>query len=79
MSRKIKKRNLHWPILLCSFQDSGGLPATVAFAGTSFVTTLPAPTIAFSPIVIPPSSVAPEPMEAPCLTSVLWQYQSASV
>ena len=47
-----------------------GLPATIAPAGTSFVTTLPAPIIAFSPIVIPQSNVAPEPMEAPRLTSV---------
>ena len=28
-----------------------GLPATIAFGGTSLVTTLPAPTIAFSPIL----------------------------
>src|SRR3989442_10854218 len=28
-----------------------GFPATMALAGTSFVTTLPAPTIAFSPIL----------------------------
>ena len=28
-----------------------GFPATMAFAGTSLVTVLPAPTIAFSPIV----------------------------
>jgi hypothetical protein len=28
-----------------------GFPATIVFAGTSFVTTLPEPTIAFSPIV----------------------------
>ena len=35
--------------------------------------------MAFSPMVMPPSSVAPEPIEAPRLTSVLWQSQSASV
>ncbi len=47
-----------------------GLPATVVLAGTSFVTRLPAPTIAFSPIVIPPSSVVPEPIDAPRLIRV---------
>ena len=43
------------------------------------MTTLPAPTMAFSPMVMPPNNVAPEPMEAPRLTSVLWQSQSSSV
>ena len=56
-----------------------GLPATTAPGGTSRVTTLPAPTIAFSPMVTPQSSVAPDPMEAPRFTSVLSQDQSASV
>src|SRR5262245_12303600 len=56
-----------------------GLPATIAPAGTSLVTTLPAPTMARSPIVMPQSSVAPEPMDAPRLTSVGMHCQSASV
>ena len=56
-----------------------GLPATIVFGGTSFVTRLPAPTMAFSPTVMPPSSVAPEPIEAPRLISVFWQNQSVSV
>ena len=42
------------------------------------VTTLPAPTIAFSPIVIPDSNVALEPIEAPFLTKVGIQTQSSS-
>ena len=56
-----------------------GLPATMASGGTSRVTTLPAPIIAFSPTVIPHSSTAPEPMDAPRLTKVGMQDQSASV
>src|SRR5258708_3268467 len=56
-----------------------GLPATTAPAGTSLVTTLPAPTVAPSPIVIPQRMVAPEPIDAPRLTVVGTQAQSASV
>src|SRR5437867_10987925 len=41
------------------------VPATIAFAGTSRVTTLPAPTSARSPIVTLARMVAPEPIEAP--------------
>src|SRR5216683_802550 len=56
-----------------------GFPTTMAFAGTSLVTTLPAPTIAFSPIVTFARIVAPEPIEAPFLTSVGSTFQSLSV
>src|SRR5258708_9664175 len=42
-----------------------GFPATIEFAGTFRVTTLPAPTMAFSPIVRLARIVAPEPIEAP--------------
>src|SRR5260370_33663483 len=56
-----------------------GLPATIAFGGTSCVTTLPAPTIAPSPIVTFERIVAPEPMDAPFFTSVCSTYQSFSV
>ena len=56
-----------------------GFPATIAFAGTSFVTTLPAPTMAFSPIVTFASMVEPDPIEAPFFTIVLSTFQSASV
>ena len=42
-----------------------GLPATSMPGGTSAVTTLPAPTSAFSPIVISGSSVTLTPMRAP--------------
>src|SRR5678816_2842700 len=56
-----------------------GLPATTAPAGTSFVTTLPAPTVAASPMVTPQRIVAPEPIEAPRLTVVGTHFQSASV
>src|ERR1019366_6503642 len=56
-----------------------GFPATIAFAGTSFVTTQPAPTIAFSPMTILERIVAPEPTEAPFLTRVRSTFQSLSV
>ena len=41
-----------------------GLPTTIVFAGTSFVTTAAAPTIAFSPIVTPGKIVTPAPIQA---------------
>ena len=47
-----------------------GLPNTSAWRGTSFVTTAPAPTIAFSPIVIPHRIVAFAPIDAPSSTTV---------
>src|SRR5208282_1153617 len=56
-----------------------GLPATIVFAGTSRVTTLPAPTIAFSPMITFERIVAPEPIDAPRLTSVVSTFQSLSV
>ena len=40
-----------------------GFPATITFGGTSLVTTLPAPTIELSPIVIPGNIIAPEPIQ----------------
>src|SRR5437867_7022125 len=61
------------------FNTRAGLPTTTAFAGTSFVTTQPAPTIAFSPIVILDKIVAPEPIEAPLLTIVISTLQSPSL
>jgi len=51
----------------------------MVFGGTSFVTTLPAPTIAFSPMVTPHKIVELVPMEAPFLTNVGTTCQSASV
>ena len=48
------------------------------FAGTSLVTTLPAPTIAFSPTVTLARIVAPVPMDAPFLITVRSTFQSAS-
>src|SRR5579863_8618470 len=56
-----------------------GFPTTIVLAGTSRVTTLPAPTIAFSPIVKFARMVAPDPIEAPRFTSVFSTCQSASV
>ena len=41
------------------------MPATTASSGTSRVTTLPAPTTARSPMVIPQRMVAEVPIEAP--------------
>ena len=40
-----------------------GTPATTVFAGTSFVTTAPAATIALSPILTPRRIVALEPIQ----------------
>ena len=55
-----------------------GLPATMASAGTSRVTTLPAPTMARSPMVTLERMVAPDPIDAPFLTSVVSTFQSCS-
>ena len=51
----------------------------MAWSGTSFVTTAPAPTIAPSPMVTPARIMAPLPIEAPRLTRVGTTVQSASV
>src|SRR5262249_42127207 len=56
-----------------------GTPATTAWAGTSRVTTAPAPTTAPSPTVSPPRMVALLPIEARDRTSVRTTDQSASV
>ena len=56
-----------------------GLPATITSGGTSLVTTLPAPIMAFSPIVTLLKIVQLEPMEAPLLTSIGSTFQSFSV
>src|SRR5438128_11350954 len=56
-----------------------GYPATITLAGTSRVTTLPAPIRAFSPIVRLARMVAPEPIDAPFLTRVGSTVQSFSV
>ena len=47
-----------------------GLPTTIAFGGTGRVTTAPAPTIALRPTLMPGSSVAPAPIDAPRQTRV---------
>ncbi len=52
-----------------------GFPTTVAPSGTSFVTTLPAPTNAFVPIVIPPNIVALDPIDAPVFTTTGKSFQ----
>src|SRR4051812_36443303 len=56
-----------------------GTPATIAYRGTSSVTTAPAPTRAPSPIVMAPMTVALDPMEAPRSTRVFSTIQSRSV
>src|SRR5207247_9362668 len=53
-----------------------GTPATRACAGTSLVTTAPAPTIAFRPIRMPQRIVPLAPMDAPSATSVATTSQS---
>src|SRR5271165_2516795 len=67
------------PLLTRYRKILAGFPATIAFLGTSFVTVLPAPTIAFSPIVSRERTVAPDPIEAPVLTTVRSTFQSDSV
>lgn len=41
-----------------------GTPATMTLSGTSFVTTVPAATMAFSPTVTPGRMIAPAPIHA---------------
>src|SRR6267143_108735 len=74
---QIKKRNIRnnahsVTSSTCSMYRKilAGFPATTLFGGTSFVTTLPALTIAFSPIQVFERIVAPEPIDAPFLTTV---------
>src|SRR4030065_1555152 len=64
---------------LTGLKTLAGLPATIVQLGTSLVTTAPAPTIAYSPIVTPARMVALEPMDAPFLTRVGTTFQSSSV
>src|ERR1700720_4856658 len=64
---------------LTNLKNFAGFPATIAFAGTSFVTTLPAPTMAFCPTVTLHKIVAPDPTEAPLQIRVFSTFQSASV
>ena len=47
----------------CPSSSTGrpGLPTTVELRGTSLTTTLPAPILALSPMVMPPSTLAPAP------------------
>src|SRR5439155_15152218 len=61
------------------FRMRAGFPATTVSAGTSFVSTLPAPTTARSPTVIPQSTVTLDPIDAPAFTSVGTHCQSFSV
>src|SRR5262249_23182168 len=68
----------HWPSSTAR-RTRAGLPATIVRGGTSRVTTLPAPTIALSPISTPHRIVEPEPIEAPARTTVGTRCQSASV
>src|ERR1700722_215529 len=60
-------------------RNFAGFPATILLAATSRVTTLPAPTMAFSPMVRLGRMVAPDPIDAPFLTVVRSTFQSASV
>src|SRR5205814_7349993 len=56
-----------------------GLPATIVRGGTSRVTTLPAPTMACSPMTMFDRIVEPDPIEAPARTRVGSTFQSCSV
>ena len=55
-------RTPHWHIQPMIF---AGTPTTSAYAGTSCATTAPAPTKAYSPSVVPQTTVAFAPIEAP--------------
>src|SRR3954470_20249523 len=57
---KHQSREASKPVIRISF---AGTPATIALAGTSLVTTAPAPTIAPSPIVTPGTTVTPAPSQ----------------
>src|ERR1041385_3436510 len=69
-----KKGNAHYNVRI----TFAGLPATTVLAGTSLVITLPAPTMAFSPIVTPQRIVALVPIDARRFTSVETTFQSLS-
>ena len=58
-------------------KNLAGLPTQSSPAGILFVTTLPAPTIAFSPIVIPGKIVEPAPIDAPLQTYVFNNFHPA--
>ena len=53
-----------------------GLPTTIVFGSTSFVTTAPAPTMAFLPIVTPPKIVAEPPIHTLSSTVIGLAYTS---
>src|SRR5579872_285539 len=77
-------RAVHGHSWVLAFEGTGrkifaGLPATMTLGGTSRVTTLPAPTIEFSPTITLERTVAPEPMDAPRLMTVASTCQSLSV
>src|SRR6266436_1865442 len=82
---QIEKRNLsrighvYFFSWFTNLKTFAGFPATMAFGGTSLVTRLPAPTIAFSPIVTLQRMVDPEPIDAPLQILVFSTFQSASV
>ena len=65
-SFQVKKRN-HGLLILNTF---AGFPITTEFGGTFFVTTAPAPTVAYSPIVNPGKIVALAPILAPFFTVI---------
>src|SRR5437763_16747912 len=71
-------RRRHWPSSIRR-STRAGLPATTVRAGTFLVTTLPAPTIARSPISTPHRMVEPDPIDAPRRTTIGTMVQSASV
>src|SRR4029077_8431683 len=65
--------------LSTALRNRAGLPITTTPSGTSLVTTLPAPTIAFFPITRLERIVAPDPIEAPDFTKVGSTCQSLAV
>src|SRR3990172_5718895 len=75
--------NYSWGVFILShsiyLKTLAGFPATIALGGTFFVTTLPAPIIAFSPIVTLLNIVAPDPTDAPFFTTMGSTFQSDSV
>src|SRR5262245_25270722 len=55
-----------------------GTPATIAWGGTSFVTTAPAATSAQAPTLTPATRIAPAPIAAPWPTSTRPSVQSSA-
>ena len=59
-----------YSISVIELSNFAGTPPTIVFAATFLVTTAPAATMAFSPIVTPGNTVTPAPNHAFCLMTM---------